>query len=153
MSWISFHKHDRANWIYVIMHEEIVSSWNIFHTSGNSFVQCGFLHEQLHISSWLCHVCGMKLKTSGDTSKKAINLESPLSLSLPRNFEDHDSGYPLRVHTTATWDQFWNIIKKFWKYWDGVFLISLWLIESKNQVLNITHHISPNTHHILHRSL
>ena len=48
------------------------------------------------------------------------------------------------VHTTATWDQFWNIFKKVW--W--VFVVSLWLIKSrlKNKIVwNITHH----TKHIL----
>ena len=60
------------------------------------------------------------------------------------------------VHATATWDQFWNIIKNVWNYWDGVFWVSPWLIESrsyKNQVWNITHHTSHITHHILHRIL
>jgi hypothetical protein len=28
------------------------------------------------------------------------------------------------VHTTATWDQFWNIIKKVRNHLDGVFLVS-----------------------------
>ena len=44
-------------------------------------LQYGFLHELLHISSWLCHVCGMKFKTSGNTCKKALNLVSPLSVT------------------------------------------------------------------------
>ena len=43
MSWISFRKHYRANWISVIMHEENVFSWNIFHTSGNIFSSMWFL--------------------------------------------------------------------------------------------------------------
>ena len=29
-----------------------------------------------------------------------------------------------RVHTTATWDQFWNIIKRVRNHSDGVFLVS-----------------------------
>ena len=39
-------------------------------------------------------------------------------------------GIPLRglarycVHTTATWDQFWNIIKQFRNHSDGVSLVS-----------------------------
>ena len=57
----------------------------------------GFIHLQnylvdtnrggyrISIISWLCLVCGMKLKTSRDTSKKALNLESPLSVT-SKNF-------------------------------------------------------------------
>ena len=45
----------------------------------------------------------MKFKTPGDTRKKALNLESPLS-GTPRIFEDNDSGYPLRVSiVTLKW--------------------------------------------------
>ena len=43
MSWTYFHKHDRANWIYVTKHEEIFFSWNIFHTSGNTYASMWFL--------------------------------------------------------------------------------------------------------------
>ena len=61
------------------------------------------------------------------------------------------------VHTTATWDQFSNIIKKVGSHSDGMFLVFPWLIESrsykKNQVWNITHYASHTTHHILHRNL
>ena len=62
-----------------------------------------------------------------------------------------------RVHTTATWDQFWNIIKMVRNHSDGVSLVSPWLIEyrsyKKNQVWNITHRASHITHHILYRNL
>ena len=40
------------------------------------------------------------------------------------------------VHMTATWDKFWNIIKKVWNYWDLVFLVSPWLIESRSYKKN-----------------
>ena len=43
MSWTSFHKHDRANWIYVTKHEWIVFPWYIFHTSGNTYASMWFL--------------------------------------------------------------------------------------------------------------
>ena len=43
MSWTSFHKHDRANWIYVTMHEEFFFSWNIFHTFCNALASMRFL--------------------------------------------------------------------------------------------------------------
>ena len=49
-----------------------------------------------------------------------------------------------RVHTTATWDQFWNIIKKVRNYSDGVSLVSPWLIEyrSYKKIKSGTSHIT-----------
>ena len=58
------------------------------------------------------------------------------------------------VHTTATWDQFWNIIKKVRNHSDGVFLVFPWLIESrsykniKSGTSHITHHTSHITYYI-----
>ena len=56
------------------------------------------------------------------------------------------------VHTTATWDQFCNIIKKVRNHSDGVFLVIPWLIDSrsykKNQIWNITRHTSHITYYI-----
>ena len=51
------------------------------------------------------------------------------------------------LHTTATWDQFWNIIKKVWNYSDWVFLVSPWLIESRSYKK-----IKAGTSHILHHT-
>ena len=59
-----------------------------------------------------------------------------------------------RVHTTATWDKFWNIIKKVRNHSDGVFLVSSWPIESrsckkiKSGTSHITHHTSHITYYI-----
>jgi hypothetical protein len=59
-----------------------------------------------------------------------------------------------RVHTTATWNQFWNIIKNVRNHLDGVFLVFPWLIESrsykniKSGTSHITHHTSHITYYI-----
>ena len=59
-----------------------------------------------------------------------------------------------RVHTTATWDQFCNIIKKVRNHSDGMFLVFPWLIESrsykkiKSGTSHITHHTSHITYYI-----
>ena len=50
-----------------------------------------------------------------------------------------------RVHTTATWDQFCNIIKKVRNHSDGMFLVFPWLIESRSYKK-----IKSGTSHILH---
>ena len=70
--------------------------------------QRGFSHKKMHLSSWLCHICGMKFKTLENTCKKALKLNSPCSFpslpSLPKIFEDQGSGYPLRVSkVTLKW--------------------------------------------------
>ena len=58
------------------------------------------------------------------------------------------------VHTTATWDQFCNIIKKVRNHSDGIFLVFPWLIESrsykkiKSGTSHITHHTSHITYYI-----
>ena len=54
------------------------------------------------------------------------------------------------VHTTATWDQFWNIIKKVRNHSDGVFLVFPWLIESGSykKIKSGTSHITNHTSHI-----
>ena len=43
MSWTSFHKHDRTNWMYVTMHVGNYFSFTIFHTSGNALSSIWFL--------------------------------------------------------------------------------------------------------------
>ena len=55
-----------------------------------------------------------------------------------------------RVHTTATWDQFWNIIKMVRNHSDGVSLVSPWLIEyrSYKKIKSGTSHIAHHTSHI-----
>ena len=55
-----------------------------------------------------------------------------------------------RVHTTATWDQFCNIIKKVRNHSDGVFLVFPWLIESRpyKKIQSGTSHITHHTSHI-----
>ena len=54
------------------------------------------------------------------------------------------------VHTTATRDQFWNIIKKVKNHSDGVSLVSPWLIEyrSYKKIKSGTSHIVHHTSHI-----
>ena len=58
------------------------------------------------------------------------------------------------VHTTATWDQFCNIIEKVRNHSDGMFLVFPWLIESryykkiKSGTSHITHHTSHITYYI-----
>ena len=44
------------------------------------WIQCGFSHDKMHLSSWLCHVCGMKFKTLENTCKKALKLREAISL-------------------------------------------------------------------------
>ena len=54
------------------------------------------------------------------------------------------------VHTTATWDKFWNIIKKVRNHSDGAFLVSPGLIESRSykKIKSGTSHIAHHTSHI-----
>ena len=54
------------------------------------------------------------------------------------------------VHTTATRDQFWNIIEKVKNHSDGVSLVSPWLIEyrSYKKIMSGTSHIAHHTSHI-----
>ena len=49
-------------------------SWIIFHTYVNWLVSMQVGTSLVTYISRLCHVCGMKLKTSGSTCKKAPNL-------------------------------------------------------------------------------
>ena len=57
------------------------------------------------------------------------------------------------VHTTATWDQFWNIIKKVRNHSDGVSLVSRWLIKYRSyKKSSLEHHtlrITLHTSHII----
>ena len=56
-----------------------------------------------------------------------------------------------RVHTTATWDQFCNIIKNIRNHSDGMFLFFPWLIESRSyRKSSLEHHTSRMTHHTSH---
>ena len=56
----------------------------------------------------------------------------------------------LTLHTTATWDKFWNIIKLVRNHSDGVSLVSPWLIEyrSYKKIKSWTSHIVHHTSHI-----
>ena len=67
--------HSQLN-LFVFFFAFFSYSWNIFHTSGNALALMWFCTGIVHISSWLCHICGMKFKTSENTYKKSLCLIS-----------------------------------------------------------------------------
>ena len=62
---------------------------------GIYFKKKQFLHALSHRFSWLRHVCAKKFKTSRNTTKTALNLVIPLSVT-SWNLENQVSGYPLK---------------------------------------------------------
>ena len=82
MPWTYFHKHDKANWIYVTVHakhffflKHIPQIWQCI-----GFNVVSRLNSKIYPVGCV-DVSGMKLKTPGNKCKKALNLISPLPIT------------------------------------------------------------------------
>ena len=115
MSWISFHKHDRVNWIYVTICVTVKKkfSWNIFYTPGKALALIWVFillvaYILLTVPCLWNKIIDIRKYIQKITKRK---VHTPF---IPDIFEDQDYDYPLRVSkSTLKWTGPVEILPKY----------------------------------------